>query len=155
MVSTVSTAQRSGVQTNFDSNLFHQRWDGCDASCCSPSYDHPYCASEDQDQVIMSSHDSQSPPTWPPTNHVWPPTKLIQVHSLTYNILNMMLNTMYCCVHVCMYVCMTGLVGIKTNFAQVRSTMPGRTKCATTPMVVPVHPHTERQQPLCCIAPVT
>ena len=33
-------------------------------------------------------HDSQSPPTWPPTNHVWPPTKLIQVHSLTYNILS-------------------------------------------------------------------
>ena len=67
---------------------FHQQWDGCDASCHSPSCDHPYCASEDQDQVIMSSHDSQSPPTWPPTNHVWPPTKLIQVHSLTYNILS-------------------------------------------------------------------
>ena len=52
-----------------------------------------------------STHDSQSPPTWPATNHAWPPTKLIQVHSLTYNILNMMLNTMYCCMHVCMYVC--------------------------------------------------
>ena len=40
------------------------------------------------DPVLLSSHDSQSPPTWPPTNHVWPPTKLIQVHSLTYNILS-------------------------------------------------------------------
>ena len=67
----------------------------------SGNYSHPYCASEDQDQVIMSSRDSQSPPTWPPMNHVWPPTKLIQVHSLTYNILNMMLNTMYCCMYVC------------------------------------------------------
>ena len=65
-----------------DSNLFHQWWDGCDASCHSPSCDHPYCASEDQDQVRMSSHDSQSPPTWPPTNQVWPYTKLIQVYWL-------------------------------------------------------------------------
>ena len=82
--------------------LYH----GCGASCHSPSCDHPYCASEDQDQVIMSSHDSQSPPTWPPTNHVWPPTKLIQVHSLTYNILNIYDAEHYVLLCACMYVCM-------------------------------------------------
>ena len=100
-----STADWPWCYLRRDSNLFHQRWDGCDASCHSPSCDHPYCASEDQDQVIMSSHDSQSPPTWPPTNHVWPSTKLIQVHPwlITYWIWCWTL-----CIVVCMYGWMDG-----------------------------------------------
>ena len=100
MGSPSSTADWPWCYLRRDSNFFHQRWDGYDACCLSPSCNHLYCASEDQDQVRMSSHDSQNLPTWPPKNHVWPSTKLIQVHWLiTYWIWCWTL-----CAVLCMYV---------------------------------------------------
>ena len=52
-----------------DSNHFQQQWDGFIATSHSPFCNHPYCASEDQDQIKMSSPNFQFTGHW--FGHQW------------------------------------------------------------------------------------